>query len=427
MEVFVKRKCYACHTLRGKFAIKPDLAALSKKPKDVDLRRWLANPAAVDRRTIMPNFGLDSEEINALAAFVNAVNQGRIEFQPPRADRRPPSHDAKGWILHHGQEFLKDTKDCFKSGCHAQPLFCQDCHRTRLPNSHVSHPQDERLSQQVWMQQHGGATVAAFLAESRAATSERFALLRQTTSKETRFYLNAEFCQVCHNAERDCDLCHALLSHKPRGWAQRAAGPIRVRNEKLSLHAEVFNDYPLEARCLDCHTRPEVDCHTCHGMEMPHPGKGKTYAGRPHRADAAAHPGLCAKCHAQQYCDDCHFKTPPAAKFRGWTHTRKEDWLKHHDEAAIGTEARCNICHVPGRPASAPRVHKDCNGCHGLEMPHPADWTVVAHGAWLTEKGIDSSRKIHGGLVCFRCHTPQTQTYCDKCHDSAWRRGRHNN
>jgi hypothetical protein len=417
-RVFIARKCYACHTLHEKPSEGQTDLAEAAKLDAVQLRQWLANPMAMKPRTIMPHQSLDGEEMTALVAFIRSLSnpQSAIRNLKSEIPTVPASHQVSGWILHHGQELLKNTQDCFKSGCHTQASFCGDCHRTRLPNSHVLNPDDEPFSRQIWMQQHGGAAIAAFLTESRTDVPARSANLSDSLNTK------AAFCLTCHHEGRDCDECHAVLSHRPMTWARREGGAISARNAKLSRHAEVFNRHPAsESRCFDCHTRPKLECDTCHGLPMPHPGKGGTYARQPHRADAAMNPGLCAKCHTQQYCDDCHFEKRPTAQFANWTHRRKEAWLNHHDEAATNNAARCNVCHLPGRSTNAPLAMRDCNGCHGLEMPHPSNWTLIGHGEELKKIGVDSSREIRGSLSCFRCHTPQTKTYCDKCHDPTWR------
>jgi cytochrome c2 len=410
-QVFVARKCYACHTMDEPSSPGKINLAESAGRDDVHLRRWLANPMAMKPRTIMPNQGLDGEEMNALIAFIRSLANPKSKLSTLKSQipDKPASHRVSGWILHHGQELLKDAKDCFKSGCHSQRSFCEDCHHTRLPNSHVAHEEDEQLSRQVWMQQHGGATIAAHLAESRVDPAERTAKLHDPIRQ------NAQFCLTCHRAESDCDQCHAQLDHRQKRWVvHEPAGVTR----HFSVHAKLAK--MPGARCADCHTSVKRDCDTCHGTAIPHP---VGYKGKPHRDEALKNPALCGRCHTQAKCDDCHFQQRPQTRFQQWTHRNKDEWLKFHDDAAMGLEQRCNFCHLPGRPARAPRAHRDCNGCHGTEMPHPPDWTLIAHGEWLSQRGIDSSRKIHGGLACFHCHTPQTKTYCDKCHDPSWRTG----
>jgi nitrate/TMAO reductase-like tetraheme cytochrome c subunit len=96
-----------------------------------------------------------------------------------------------------------------------------------------------------------------------------------------------------------------------------------------------------------------------------------------------------------------------------------------HDGATAS--AKCDLCHINGIPASAPKVamnaqidpkqcaecHKQksfCASCHnGLPMPHPAGWTQ-SHGTVVDARGAN---------VCASCHTKKDPQFCVRCHGLA--------
>ena len=65
--------CYACHATRGHEGFRseaPPLETLPLKTGGGWLRRWLADPRAVDPNATMPNFGLEPREIEELAHYL---------------------------------------------------------------------------------------------------------------------------------------------------------------------------------------------------------------------------------------------------------------------------------------------------------------------------------------------------------------------
>ncbi|MFN0318262.1 MAG: c-type cytochrome [Burkholderiales bacterium] len=65
-------QCFACHKVAehpGR-AIYPDLTNVGQRRDRAWERRWLAAPEAVIPGTFMPNFGLSSEEIEAIVSYL---------------------------------------------------------------------------------------------------------------------------------------------------------------------------------------------------------------------------------------------------------------------------------------------------------------------------------------------------------------------
>jgi nitrate/TMAO reductase-like tetraheme cytochrome c subunit len=123
----------------------------------------------------------------------------------------------------------------------------------------------------------------------------------------------------------------------------------------------------------------------------------------------------CLVCHNNHYtapdgtvavsrCDLCHVK--PAKGTTPANH-RVADWHRIHGSAGI--LSTCSACHPPVKGA-APlpggwTSKLDCTGCHrGVLMPHPETW-LHEHGAASLEKGQQS---------CALCHN--RRTYCFGCH-----------
>lgn len=78
--LFQAKGCVACHTHTAVSqpgfggGLGPDLTTLKFDPEY--LRRWLADPESIRPSTIMPDLGLDEQEIEALIAFINSDVDG---------------------------------------------------------------------------------------------------------------------------------------------------------------------------------------------------------------------------------------------------------------------------------------------------------------------------------------------------------------
>ncbi len=72
-------ECRACHRIAGQGALKaPSLDGITLRsgdPVHVTLRLWLRDPQAVKGDTAMPNFRLSDSEIEAILAYLTAIDQ----------------------------------------------------------------------------------------------------------------------------------------------------------------------------------------------------------------------------------------------------------------------------------------------------------------------------------------------------------------
>lgn len=242
-------------------------------------------------------------------------------------------------------------------------------------------------------------------------------------------------CASCHEMEArhaswaasehvkvDCVQCHQA----PTAWyelPQRVAGRIELLARDIAAHnAGEYTDpvdapggkaSPIEdATCLQCHSanrqatsgyRILIDhvehaerngsCVSCH-VRTAHPEE--------ERSAALSFMRQCFTCHgtdeypdAPVACDACH---PTDYKLLPQSHD-VADWLTEHPAALKADPNGCAMCHQ----------QSFCDDCHGVEIPHPANW-AVAHSKVADERGRD---------VCARCHGAGPDL-CTSCHHSAY-------
>jgi mono/diheme cytochrome c family protein len=73
-QVVEKYGCRTCHRIDGRGSLKaPDLAGVTARLDNVSLWLWLSNPRAVKGNTAMPNFHLSDAEIEAILAYLRAL------------------------------------------------------------------------------------------------------------------------------------------------------------------------------------------------------------------------------------------------------------------------------------------------------------------------------------------------------------------
>lgn len=152
---------------------------------------------------------------------------------------------------------------------------------------------------------------------------------------------------------------------------------ITVHSDLLINHAE---HAARNKSCVSCHlwtAHPVPDaerpmllmerCFTCHGS-----------------SSTAKAPGTCNTCHSKDF------------NGRPQSHTAG-NWQAVHGKAALSNLQPCSMCHEPAF----------CRDCHGLEMPHPADWVKGNPGHSTVGKASPQ--------ICAKCHT-QKPDLCSMCH-----------
>lgn len=226
---------------------------------------------------------------------------------------------------------------------------------------------------------------------------------------------NLEFSHQAHLARQiDCATCHGDMTKVGR-----------------ATQAQL----PKEAVCLTCHDGQQASdrCSTCHpsgtdgrlltrlGDEPTAPKllpRGKSARGaehdlafvQDHVGIAKANPELCASCHDNNFCLDCH--AGPIRPMR----IHADDYLNRHPIDARAKTNDCSSCH---------QLQTECRGCHlrtgvtsegedsafGVGSPlrfHPADWSgppgaPQAH-AISAQRNIATCVSCHGEDTCLACH-----------------------
>ena len=243
-KIFMDLRCNTCHGINGGGGnAGPDLA--QGGPYKVErTQKVIVEPTAFSPRSIMPVTQLPREELNALVAYVSALNpHSRMPFMPAVGPKRPSSHLEENWFVNHKFEVRKDPSQC--ATCHKR-AFCQSCHQKRRPDSHLGE----------WLKIHYGNAV------------ER-----------------PEYCRVCHE-QSFCDKCHAEVLH----------GPDWLKTHRLGVAKR-------PGICGQCHRVPE-SCNTCHRGVRPE--FHTTEWIKTHGATAVKQPALCLSCHSTSTCQDCH-------------------------------------------------------------------------------------------------------------------------
>jgi hypothetical protein len=265
-------------------------------------------------------------------------------------------------------------------------------------------------------------------------------------------------CMMCHDAPKDCDVCHRAKAPKVKPIDGAYHPILRVKPAEPAI--KMYPDKPTSmGQCIYCH--PDVDrfmpgriifehaehlkrnfqCTACH------PTFGHDTAGKPKRPDMAS----CYRCHGLQHgaqgsvatedCGKCH---PKGFDLKPPDHTRQFA-MEGHAKRAVKDGAYCamchridfcNECHNGKRPladGSAPRkvIPKDhkkaawrgqhgqqflaqkgmcaschtadsCETCHKTPMPHPPGWLANHNSSGISHED------------CNVCHTNRDS--CQQCH-----------
>jgi hypothetical protein len=183
---------------------------------------------------------------------------------------------------------------------------------------------------------------------------------------------------------------------------------------------------PPMATCLGCHEHRDQfktrDCNACHvdlPAELTQPSSHLVHDGdflREHGARAPSAADLCATCHRESFCADCHGATVPALASRfSFDDPMRAGMHRAGFRARHSSEARtepglCTTCHQ----------QRFCNDCHtdnrvagtgdDVRNPHPAGWVGLSgpneHGPAARRDPV-SCASCHGGAgeaLCVSCH-----------------------
>lgn len=242
--------------------------------------------------------------------------------------------------------------------------------------------------------------------------------------------------------------------------ASYAGGYLYITNPSfcVNCHAE-----QIKAKALDQTTHKDVSCTACH--QDPGPGGFLTFQFNyvswvtTYMADNNKQPvggtvsnSACLNCHGEvlsktvsRYdvrvrhkdfldegarCVDCHNAVAHGSTVKAKQEPSMSGCISCHDGKKAPSD--CKLCHTSDSGAAArqvshdqfkvaPPLRPDCRGCHdqkiciqchGLEMPHPANW--VNNGPAQHARLGFTNR-----VMCGKCHdigpNPGTN-FCKKCH-----------
>jgi hypothetical protein len=216
---------------------------------------------------------------------------------------------------------------------------------------------------------------------------------------------------------------HLVFSH--RAHLEPVKGQCFPCHNAIAVRATTLKRLiPRHPECLSCHQKQwdAMECGHCHESLHLYPLKPVSdfsHSGdflRSHARIAANRPDLCAQCHTQPYCANCH--DPAAARFRPpirWPEEvekrfiHRGDYVGRHAIEARTAGDQCVRCHA----------RQDCVGCHearGVSQasgrdPHPPGWVSVVGGPNL--HGPAARREI---VSCAGCHDQGAASNCVRCH-----------
>jgi hypothetical protein len=334
--------------------------------------------------------------------------------------------------------------------------FCSEgCHKvqddTILAYQHSPHSEISCMACHMPV----NANPVVFLLHKAEALGE----LAQTVTNNYELPLNAESevaltmqstqCTQCHTSNRittpdpslkidhavhaendvQCTICHNRTAHvedfKPKLTDPKTGKPNKKHENFMEMTA-----------CFRCHTQePNTDapggqCFLCHPPKFPllpesHEADGFFPSGHGKLADAeekrapwmnatetaqAETPpadeaeryagenlptveevNLCSTCHSKAFCTDCHGVAMP----------HPADFQKKHGTVGKATPQVCEKCHGQAGVDF-------CNACH---HGRSIDYKYIASIPWKQQHPTAVAQT--GSAACLRCHNP---TYCAVCH-----------
>ncbi len=247
------------------------------------------------------------------------------------------------------------------------------------------------------------------------------------------------FCFECHDRDRrkECGLCH-LNAESPSATLPSWVTELRfshaahlalpaVKCETChpdAVRSESAEDRltPTMAACTGCHQADldRLNCQKCHTRLPERPWRLGRMAihdagfAALHGAWAVGSAALCAQCHEQSFCADCHARTQattPAIRHLhpGRMRIHEGDFIGRHAFAANAKSASCSSCHGT----------TFCVDCHrrslarpaGVERsPHPPGYVLRGGEAF---HGADARRNV---AACASCHDRGAASNCVECH-----------
>jgi hypothetical protein len=206
----------------------------------------------------------------------------------------PDNHQTADFWLTHGQSAKRDITFC--AACHARD-YCSRCHVNASEISEIQAlPSNPDVADYVASREWPAPpTHTPFFVEDHRAVA---ASATQT-------------CTTCHVVEQQCNSCHIGSKTLER---QRGVTDVDNYHPLNFIQRHSASAWNQENECASCHN-PETFCRSCHTTLGFASRDGRTNTGFHNESTSfalghgqAARQGLelCASCHAQQDCLQCH-------------------------------------------------------------------------------------------------------------------------
>ena len=252
-------------------------------------------------------------------------------------------------------------------------------------------------------------------------------------------------CRKCHEKphdERSCMGCHS--TPREDRSAELAREHLRFEHRThmapangqcIRCHVRIAENNPDTllapmATCLSCHHhRDQFTMRTCDGCHVDLPAERVkpeshiVHEGdfiREHGVRAAAARDLCASCHSERFCSECHGATVPALPARlafddpKLSGLHRAGFRSRHALESRAQPGLCITCHSGN----------SCQECHAREHvgsaalghgnspnPHPPGWVGAGRGGG----GHGSAARLDP-VSCAGCHGGGGEQLCVGCH-----------
>ena len=250
-------------------------------------------------------------------------------------------------------------------------------------------------------------------------------------------------CLECHDRD-NCGQCHTNPK-QPRSWAKAVKqGVIFSHPAHLKAtegrcepcHEDVAQrQSPRESgrliphdACMTCHRSEyrKTDCRKCHPDLAENPARPTSFFNhdadfvRRHASLAQGDEQVCAHCHRQSFCADCHGKTEVLRPSERQSERvdkpliHRGDYVTRHAIEARLDPNSCARCHT----------QRQCVTCHEARRVAPGRGGAFTHGMpareWASENPADPNRHKFearmGVASCAQCHDRGPETNCIRCH-----------
>jgi len=345
------------------------------------------------------------------------------------------------WITEHARGVKKRPEICRQ--CHEPRSFCIACHKGATPRSHTPGWIDRhgaqiaagKESQRACFTCHERSFCASCHAGAKPAGHRQpdflWAVAPRDTPREKSGHAREALqkgvasCATCHTPSF-CDNCHGTPMPHPQDWLSVPSATSNTRRDSNSMLAATSLPHErrvalmLYIRNLGAGAEPAARCPAMGeniqsvamaagegealGMQQSRPAavsgtaaqakKNPTPEQTPskrrvsrHAREARERPEVCARCHTQKYCLNCHQLEMP----------HPQGWATKHTESTLNKPAACARCHTPA----------ECNKCHSELPPTSHDQENYAG------KGHAEETRQRSSAFCSLCHPAN---YCTNCH-----------